>query len=92
MSVAEVSKSEGLGHSTLCNWRLQAKERGMPVPGSGKSSDSWLAEAKFAVVVETASMNASQLSEYCRAKGLFPEQISEWKHASMQGLLSISQM
>jgi len=91
MSVAEVSESEGVSDSTLYNWRLQAKERGMPVPGSGKTSDSWSAEAKFAVVVETASMNASQLSEYCRAKGLYPEQISEWKHACIQGQLSDAQ-
>jgi len=71
MGVAEVSESEGVGHSNLYNWRLQAKERGMAVPGSGKTCDSWTAEARFAVVIEAASINASQLSEYYRTKGLW---------------------
>ena len=32
-----------------------------------------------------ASMNESQLSEYCRSKGLYPEQIKRWREACVQG-------
>lgn len=88
LSVVEVSEMEGVAVSTLYNWRSQAKERGMPVPGSGKTTDQWSAEAKFAVVLETASMSESQLSEYCRSKGLYPEQVKEWKQACIQGQMS----
>ena len=86
--IAEVSAMEGISEATLYNWRLQAKEQGVPVPGSGKTSDQWSAEAKLAVVIETASMNESELSEYCRSKGLYPEQVKEWKQACIQGQLS----
>jgi hypothetical protein len=41
-------------------------------------------EQKFAVVVETASFNEVELSEYCRRKGLYPEQIQAWRKACMQ--------
>ena len=58
------------------------------MPGSGKTSDKWSAEAKLAVVIETASMNESELSEYCREKGLYPEQVREWKAACLCGQLS----
>ena len=58
------------------------------MPGSGKTSDQWSAEAKFAVVLETAAMSESQLSEYCRSKGLYPEQVKAWKQACIQGQLS----
>lgn len=34
---------------------------------------------KFAVVLETAALNGAQLSEYCRRKGLFAEQIEAWR-------------
>ena len=88
LPLVEVAKSEGISEATLYNWRTQAKQQGVPVPGSGKTSDSWSAEAKLAVVIETSSMSESALGEYCRSKGLYPEQIKEWKQASIQGQLS----
>lgn len=52
------------------------------MPGSGKkSAEEWSGEAKLAVVLETASLNADELSRYCRRKGLYPEQIARWKQA-----------
>ena len=57
LPVAEVSEMEGISEASLYNWRLQAKEQGAPVPGSGKTSNNWSAEAKLAVVIETASMS-----------------------------------
>jgi transposase-like protein len=51
MSVAEVSKEEGISRATLYYWR-------------------------------------QQLSQYCRAKGLYLEQIKNWKNECMQGFKS----
>jgi hypothetical protein len=34
--------------------------------------------------METASLNEVELSEYCRRKGLYPQQISAWRDACMQ--------
>ena len=87
-SIKEVAQLEGISEATLYNWRTQAKNQGIAVPGSRKTSDAWSAEAKFSVVIETATMNESELSEYCRAKGLYPEQVKEWKQACIQGQLS----
>lgn len=88
LPLAEVAEMEGINLSTLYNWRTKAKEEGSPVPGSGKTSNNWSSEAKFAVVLETASKSESELSEYCRSKGLYPEQVKEWKQACIQGQLS----
>ena len=87
-SVTEVAETEGISAATLYNWRLSAKQQGVAVPGSGKTSNNWSAEAKFAVVIETAAMSESELSEYCREKGLYPEQVKQWKQACVQGQLS----
>ena len=38
---------------------------------------------KFLVVVETASMNETELAEYARKKDLYIEQIKAWKDACM---------
>lgn len=57
------------------------------MPGSRKSTpDDWSSQDKFAVILETAHLNVQELSEYCRSKGLFPEQIERWKQAFIQGL------
>ncbi len=87
-SVPDVAREEGMCEGTLYNWRNTARDEGAPVPGSGKKSDNWSAQAKFAVVVETASFSEAKLSEYCREKGLYPEQVKAWKSACIEGAAS----
>ena len=85
-AVTQVAREEGICTATLYNWLKAARERGVPVPGSGKNTpEEWSGEAKLAVVLETASLNAEQLSQYCRRKGLYPEQIARWKQACIDG-------
>ena len=88
-SVPKVAKEEGISEVTLYTWRTQAKEQGVPVPGSGKQTSDWTPEAKFAAVVEPGSMTELEVSEYCRSKGLYPEQIRAWKEACIQGAQSV---
>lgn len=91
MTVSEVALSEGMSPQTLYTWRNQAKQQGYPVPGKKPTSEQWSAEAKLAVVVETATFSEAELSEYCRAKGLYVEQVKAWKAASLQGFSSTRQ-
>ncbi|WP_036666583.1 transposase, partial [Paludibacterium yongneupense] len=72
MTVAELARQEGLSEQTLYNWRKQAKAGGAAVPGDKNRAEDWPAEAKLAVVIETASLSEIELSEYCRSKGLYP--------------------
>ena len=84
--VTHVAREEGICTATLYNWLKSAKERGVAVPGSGKkNAEQWSGEAKLAVVLETAGLNAEELSAYCRRKGLYPEQIERWKQACVDG-------
>ena len=85
VSVAELEKTTGIANTTLYNWRKQAIAQGVPVPGNGKNPQQWSAETQFAVLVETGSMNQTELSEYCRKKGLYPEQLEQWKAAFIAG-------
>ena len=85
MSVAEVSRSEGIGLQTLYNWRNHAREQGHPMPGHNKTPDDWTSETKLATVIETAALSESELSEYCRSKGLYVEQIKAWRANALQG-------
>ncbi|WP_242875986.1 hypothetical protein [Cellulosilyticum sp. I15G10I2] len=36
------------------------------------------------IVIEIASVNETELSKYCRQKGLYVEQVKEWKNICIQ--------
>ena len=54
------------------------------MPGNGKNAEEWSSNDKFSVVLETAHLNEAQLAQYCRSKGLFVEQIVEWRRACQE--------
>jgi len=80
-----VSEEEGIPVATLYSWLKQCRTKGVPVPGYQSTGDSWSPEAKLAVVIETAPLSETELSAYCREKGLYPEQVQRWKEACLQG-------
>lgn len=90
-SVSDVANEEGISEQTLYNWRKQLRDRGLPVPGNEHNSEQWSAEARFAVVVETATLSEAELSEYCRKKGLYPQQVHDWKQACVSGAAQAGQ-
>lgn len=79
MTVSEVSEQEGIAFQTLYNWRKKIRSEGKPVPGKTKTSEQWSSEAKLSVVIETAILSEVEISQYCREKGLYPEQVKAWK-------------
>lgn len=85
VSVSQLAKETGVSDVTLYKWRKDYRNRGIAVPGDSKNPAGWAAEDKLAVVIETAAMNEVQLSEYCRSKGLYAEQIGQWKAAALSG-------
>ena len=89
--VSELARESGITEQTLYTWRRQLRNQGTAVPGSGKNAEEWTSEDKFAVVLETAALNATELAEYCRRKGLFAEQIATWKAACMAANASAPQ-
>jgi transposase len=81
-SVVRISEELGIHVITLYKWRKTWRLQGKVVPASEKEPDSWSAADKFTVVLETAGLNATELSAYCRERGLFPEQVSHWRQAA----------
>ena len=56
--------------------------QGEVVPASEKDPEGWTAADKFTVVLESAGFNATELSAYCRERGLFPEQVDRWRQTA----------
>ena len=81
-SVARISEEMGIHVMTLYKWRKAWRLQGEVVPASEKDPEGWGAADKFTVVLETSGLNATELSAYCRERGLYPEQVERWRQAS----------
>jgi transposase len=75
----ELSKEEGIPVSTIYTWVKTGAGVGTMSSKSVKISALWSVEARFCAIVETATMSESELGKYCREKGLYPEQLRDWK-------------
>lgn len=88
LSIRELSQETGISTWSLYDWRKKAIQGKNSVSGkskpSGKQSSGSRRSAaqKVAVVAETAALNEAELAEYCRAKGLYPEEVRAWREAA----------
>ena len=81
-SVARIAEELGIHVITLYKWRKAWRLQGEVVPATEKDPEGWSASDKFTVVLETAGLNATELSAYCRERGLYPEQVERWRQAA----------
>ena len=80
LSIAEVAQQEGISESTVYEWRKEAREQGRCLPNTGDGGTAaWSSKDKCAAVLKTAAMNGAELAEYCRRRGVYPEQIAAWR-------------
>lgn len=79
ISIPDLHRETGIPKETLYTWRIQAqRSRGIEPKGSPTVGDRWSSEEKFAMVLETASLNEAERGEYCRKRGLYSEQLQSW--------------
>lgn len=82
--IAQLADEEGISAATLYAWRKQARAQGRLLPDAAQGPEAWTARDKFAAVVETAALSEAELGEYCRRRGLYPEQVQAWRAACEQ--------
>ena len=81
VGVPQLAAETGAPRDTLYGWRRQARGQARrPATPVGTLAS----EEKFAVVMESATLNELELGEYCRRKGLFAEQIATWRETCRQ--------
>ena len=82
--IALLAAEEGIAQGTLYGWRAQARAKGKLMPDGDMTPQGWASADKFAAVLETAALNESDLSAYCRERGLYPSQVKAWRAACEQ--------
>ena len=81
-TVSEVASEEDIPYNTLYTWLKTAQQHGVKMT----ISQTWTAESKLAVIIETGTLTGSELASYCRENGLYPEQIESWKAEFVQSV------
>lgn len=80
-SVIELARQSGVTAATLRTWQDAARAEGKIMARSSKPGERWSSSDKFQMVLEAASLSETELSAYCRRKGIYPEQITQWRQA-----------
>jgi transposase len=90
-SVITIARETGLSEAALYQWKKKARTTGLAVPSGEPEAERWNTKDKFSIVIETAALSEIELSEYCRSKGLYVEQVQAWRDACMQANSGIAQ-
>lgn len=83
--VPQLARETGIPKDTLYGWRREAqRQRGLSPTAVAGKGERWSSEGKFAMVVETAALPEAERGEYCRKRGVYPEQLQAWRQACEQ--------
>lgn len=78
-SIDDVSREVGVSPSTLERWRSEALSE------AGRER-VWTAAARFEAVLATATLDEAARSAWCRANGVFLQDLASWKESATQAL------
>jgi len=86
-TLTDIANSLSIGASTLSKWIVKAKNQEFETASydeitsmsNDKRPQDWTLEERLNMVVACASLNDEELNEHCRAKGLYPHHIKQWK-------------
>jgi len=90
-SLGQIQQESGVPEGTLKKWRSEMQKNGFAAPAGERQSEQWSTRDKFLIVVETATLSEIEVAEYCRRKGLYPEQIKSWQDNCMQANGGVAQ-
>lgn len=83
-SLRRIGNELNVGLATAHKWRQELKEEGLLREDEENNIKAYTAEQIFSFVIDTAVMSERELASYCREKGLYVEQVKEWRTISVQ--------
>ncbi len=78
-SLESVARDLSISAPTLERWRADALSR----PARARA---WTAAARFEAVLVTAAMDEAGKSAWCRERGVYPQELEQWRQAATQAL------
>lgn len=74
-TVTSLSRELNISRSSIYLWINANNNK----PKELKPSHKWSSKDKFHVVLETATLSQEELAAYCRRKGLYLEEVDNWR-------------
>ena len=87
-SVLDVAQETGIPKDILYCLRVKYRNTSAREYDQRQQSNNFSSEEKLTIVIETASLNETETSKYCRCKGLYPDQINGWTSVCYQTKLN----
>jgi transposase len=78
-ALEDVAREIGVGSGTLARWRSEALSK-------PTTTRVWTAAARLDAVLTTAAMDEAGKSAWCRANGVYPQELAAWREAATQAL------
>lgn len=81
MSIKDIARSLGVGHSTLERWmtkHLKHEFEGEAMAKAKRPQD-WSKEEKLDAVIAFATQDEDGIDRLCREQGIFRHQVEQWK-------------
>lgn len=85
VGMSAMARQTGIAEATLYRWREQVQMGRADVSKRNKQARLSGAQ-RLAVVMESATLNEAELNEYCRKKGLYAEQVKQWREQAEQAV------
>ena len=76
--LSKVARDSGISMQTLFNWKNQAMAEGLSF-SEETETETFSSKEKFRMVVESEDLNETELAEYARSKGVYVEQLRQWR-------------
>ncbi len=76
--MSKVARDSGICLQTLFNWKNQAIADGLSFLEETET-EKFSSQEKFRMVVESEALNETELAEYARSKGVYVEQLRQWR-------------
>ena len=92
VTIKSLSQEWGVSRSTINCWVRDAKAKTLirTKQGDGlitmeKRPEDWSAKEKLNLIIVSATLDESALSELCRKKGIYPHHVERWKSDIEEG-------
>ena len=96
-TLAEITDSLGIGHSTLNKWIVKSRNQQL---GSNSEHDSasiggmrkerrpqdWSQEKRLEMVIACGSLDEAAMNQLCRERGLYAHHVAQWKQDFISGV------
>lgn len=83
VTMNDIAKEYGISRATIDRWIREAQLTESISPATMKDEEKrpqdWSKAERLQAIIECANMEESEVSAYCRGKGLYPHHIKQWK-------------